>query len=236
MNGTRIALVTGANKGIGKEIARGLATQGMTVLLGARDAALGQAAAAELAVHGAVLPLQIDITSDSSVGAAYSIIRERYGRLDVLVNNAAVGAARMPPSAVGVDEFRDVFETNLFGVARTINAMLPLLRQAPAGRIVNLSSLRGSLGDPGAFVGQPSVPYSISKTALNALTLHYARELAATPIKINAAAPGHCATDFNGHRGTRTAAEGAAIAILLATLDQDGASGGFFDDNGPLPW
>jgi NAD(P)-dependent dehydrogenase (short-subunit alcohol dehydrogenase family) len=114
--------------------------------------------------------------------------------------------------------------------------MLPLLRRSPAARIVNVSSLRGSLGDEGAFVGQPSMPYSTSKTALNAITVHYARELSASGIKVNAAAPGHVATDFNNFSGTRTPAEGAAIAIKLATLESGGPTGGVFDDKGRIPW
>ena len=232
----RAALVTGANKGIGKEIARGLLRRGMTVLLGARDPGRGRAAAAELALDGEVVFLPLDVTDEWSIGVAAATIEDRLGRLDVLVNNAGIASPRDLPSEVTAEAMRQVYETNVFGIVAVTHAMLPLLKRSRAGRIVNVSSLHGSLGDPGAFVGQPSMPYSTSKTALNALTVHYARELEPLGIKVNAAAPGHFATDFNGHRGTRTPAEGAAIAIRLATLDQDGPTGGFFDDDGPIAW
>lgn len=231
-----VALITGANKGIGKEIARGLARFGMTVLIGARDNARGAAAAAELQGNGRVSPLLLDVTDDASISNAVSEINHRYGRLDILINNAGAPAPRLPPSEVDAAGMRSVYETNVFGVVAVTHAMLPFLRTSPAARIVNISSLRGSLGDAGAFVGQPSMPYSTSKTALNALTVHYARELSASGIKVNAAAPGYVATDFNNFSGTRTPAEGAAIAIRLATLGPDGPTGGFFDDKGPIAW
>ncbi len=231
-----VALVTGANKGIGKEIARGLARLGMTVLLGARDAERGAAAAADLRDEGAVLPLTLDVTDEASIANAVSEIGKRYGQLDILINNAGVPAPRLPPSQVDAATMRFVFETNVFAVVAVTHAMLPLLRKSPAARIVNMSSLRGSLGDEGAFVGQPSMPYSTSKTGLNAITVHYSRELAPSGIKVNAAAPGHVATDFNNFGGTRTPAEGAAIAIKLATLASDGPSGGLFDDKGRIAW
>jgi NAD(P)-dependent dehydrogenase (short-subunit alcohol dehydrogenase family) len=232
----RVALVTGANRGIGKEIARGLLRRGMTVLLGARDPARGRAAAAELAIDGEAIFLPLDVTDEWSIGVAAAAIEDHHGRLDVLVNNAGVAATRDLPSEVTAEAMRLVYETNVFGIVAVIHAMLPLLKRSAAGRIVNVSSLRGSLGDPGAFAGGPSIAYSTSKTALNALTVHYARELAPLGIKVNAAAPGHRATDFNGRSGTRTPAEGATIAIRLATLEQDGPTGGFFDENGPIAW
>ncbi|MDO8213059.1 SDR family NAD(P)-dependent oxidoreductase [Conexibacter sp. CPCC 206217] len=250
-----VALVTGANKGIGKAIAQGLARTGMTVLLGSRDQARGAAAAAELtadargatadddsrgAAHRtagdvAVVPLQLDVTDQHSVDAAAAFVAERFGRLDVLVNNAGT-AVRTSAADATADDFRVVYETNVFGVVAVTHALLPLLLAARAPRIVNVSSLRGSLGDEGAFVGRPSMPYSSSKTALNAITVHYARDLASTAIKVNAAAPGHVATDFNGFRGVRTPEQGARIAIRLATLPDDGPTGGFFDDDGPVTW
>lgn len=232
----RIALVTGANKGIGKAIAKGLAQQGITVLLGARHMGRGEEAAADLAAYGAVQALQLDVTDSASIAAAARYVCERYGHLDILVNNAGIAAERMKPGEAAPDEFRKVYETNVFGVVAVTNAFLPMLRMARAARIVNISSLRGSLGDEGAFAGQPSVSYSSSKTALNAITVHYARELADTQIKVNAAAPGHVATDFNGFRGTRTPEEGAAIAIQLATLGASGPTGGFFADYGRIAW
>jgi NAD(P)-dependent dehydrogenase (short-subunit alcohol dehydrogenase family) len=231
-----VALVTGANKGIGKEIARGLLQRGFTVLLGARDPERGQSAATELAPDGDAVFLRVDVTDEWSIGVAAAMIEDRYGRLDVLVNNAGTPAPRELPSEVTAGLMRAVFETNVFGVVAVTHAMLPLLKRSGAGRIVNVSSLRGSLGDPGAFVGQPSMPYSTSKTALNAVTVHYSRELVPFGIKVNAAAPGHVATDLNGHRGTRRPAEGAAIAIELATIGPDGPTGGLFDDSGPIAW
>lgn len=236
VNETKVALVTGANKGIGKAIARGLAQKGMTVLLGARDLERGMQAAEELSSNATVRFLQLDVTDEASVHAAAQEIAMRYGKLDVLVNNAGISGSGARPSEETVEDLQNVYNTNVFAVVRVTNALLPLLRLSPAGRIVNVTSLRGSIGDEGAWVGNPIMAYSSSKTALNAITVHYARELADTPIKINGAAPGYVATDFNGFRGTRTPDEGAAIAIKLATLDESGPSGGVFDDNRQLPW
>lgn len=236
MNEQTVALVTGANKGIGKEIARGLARKGIIVLIGSRDKNRGDEAAHALADDGIVKALQLDVTDENSIDSAVTHVEQIYGKLDILVNNAGVAATRDPPSLVTAAAMRTAYETNVFGVVAVIHAFLPLIKRSMAGRIVNVSSLRGSLGDEGAFVGQPSMPYSTSKTALNALTVHYSRELKLLGIKVNAAAPGHVATDFNGFRGTRTPSEGAAIAIRLATLPDDGPTGGFFDDNGSIAW
>lgn len=236
MSDQTVALVTGANKGIGKAIAKGLARRGIIVLLGSRDKERGEQTAAELANDGIVKVLKLDVNDENSIKSASFFVDKNFGKLDILVNNAGIATTRDPPSSVTAEAMRAVYETNVFGVVGVTHAFLPLLKQSAAGRIVNVSSLRGSLGDEGAFVGQPSMPYSTSKTALNALTVHYSRELAAFGIKVNSAAPGHVATDFNGFRGTRTPAEGAAIAIRLATLPIDGPTGGFFDDNGPITW
>ncbi len=241
VNPARIALVTGGNKGIGKAIVKGLARAGFIVELGARDAARGQASAAELAAEGDVRFLPLDMTNEASVRAAADRIAREFGHLDVLVNNAGVsgvgpGGAIRPPSELTADDLRVVYETNVFAVVTVTNLFLPLLRRAQAGRIVNVTSKRGSIGEPGAWVGQPYLPYSSSKTALNALTAHYARELAGTPIKINGAAPGHVATDFNNFRGKRTPEEGAAVALRLAQLGPDGPSGLVFEDDQPLAW
>lgn len=232
----RSALVTGANKGIGKEIARGLARFGMVVFVGARNVERGRAAVVELSQDGTVIPVQLDVTDRASVERVVLLIDRDYGYLDVLVNNAGTNVGYQKPSEVTADDFRTVYETNVFGVVTVTSLLLPLLLRSDAGRIVNVTSVRGSVGAEAAWVGQPSMPYSTSKTALNAMTVHYARELAHTPIKVNGAAPGHVATDFNGFRGTRSPAEGAAIAIRLATLDASGPSGGVFDDSGRLPW
>ncbi|WIX80912.1 SDR family oxidoreductase [Amycolatopsis carbonis] len=226
---TPVALVTGAGKGIGKAIAAGLAARGFDVWLGARDRSRGTAAAAE--VGGRFV--RLDVTSDEEVAAAVRTI----GRLDVLVNNAGTNTGGYGlPSREDVASMRQVYETNVFGVVRVTNAFLPLLRESAAGRIVMVSSMRGSLAEPGAWAGRPSMPYSSSKTALNALTAHYAHELADTAIKVNSACPGHVATDFNAFRGTRTPEEGAAEAIRLATLGPDGPTGKSFQDGRELAW
>jgi len=242
-SGARIALVTGANKGIGRAIAAGLAGRGWTVYLAARDAERGESAAAELRPTGDVRFLPLDVTSEADVEAAVKRVDRDFGRLDALVNNAGVSTLnRRPldhlptPTEETADDLRFVYEVNVFAVVRMINAFLPLLRRSAAGRIVNVTSKRGSLGEEGAWVGQPSMAYSSSKTALNAVTVHYARELAGTPIKVNGAAPGFVATDFNGFRGTRTPEEGAEVAIRLATLGPDGPTGAVFEDDTRLAW
>jgi NAD(P)-dependent dehydrogenase (short-subunit alcohol dehydrogenase family) len=239
----RVALVTGANKGIGEAIAAGLLRESFTVYLGARDAGRGHTAAAELASLGDVRFVQLDVTSPESVAAAAARVRAEIGYLDVLVNNAGVSTGsrrhidRIPrPSEETAEDLRFVYDTNVFAVVRMISAFLPLLRRAPAARIVNVTSKRGSIGEEGAWVGQPDMAYSSSKTALNAVTVHYARELADSPIKVNGAAPGHVATDFNGFRGSRTPEQGAAVAVWLATLPDDGPTGGVFEDDVQLAW
>jgi NAD(P)-dependent dehydrogenase (short-subunit alcohol dehydrogenase family) len=232
----RVALVTGANKGIGKAIVTGLLQDGFVVYLGSRNANRGHEAAAELSSHGDVRPLQLDVTSDAEVSASAALIEREFAHLDVLVNNAGVNVGYQKPTEETPDNLRYVYDTNVFSVVRVTNAFLPLLEKAPAGRIVNVTSKRGSIGEPGAWVGQPSMAYSSSKTALNALTVHYARELQATPIKVNGAAPGHVATDFNGFRGTRTPEQGAAVAVTLATLPADGPTGTVFEDDQQLQW
>jgi NAD(P)-dependent dehydrogenase (short-subunit alcohol dehydrogenase family) len=235
------ALVTGAAKGIGQAIAAGLAERGITVYLGARDLDRGRAVAADLA--GDVRAVPLDVTSDGDVAAAVRRIEAEAGQLDVLVNNAGTHPlARRPrdhlptPVEETAADLRFVYETNVFAVVRLTNAFLPLLRRAPAARVVNVTSRRGSIGEEGAWVGQPVMSYSSSKTALNAITVHYARALAGTPIKVNGAAPGHVATDFNGFRGTRTPEQGAAVALRLATLPADGPTGAVFEDDTRLAW
>lgn len=239
----RVALVTGANKGIGRAIAAGLAALGYVTYLGARDAGRGAAAAAELSDRGDVRAIELDVTSDSQVSAAVKEIESAWGHLDVLVNNAGVNTLNhrpldhLPkPTEETADDLRFVYETNVFAVVRMTNAFLPLLRASDAGRIVNVTSKRGSIGEPGAWVGQPDMAYSSSKTALNAVTVHFARELADTAIKVNGAAPGHVATDFNNFRGTRTPEEAALGAIRLATLPENGPTGTVFEDEEQLTW
>ena len=236
----RVALVTGANKGIGKAIVRGLARNGLTVFLGARDPEKGQTAAAELCSDGDVRFVQLDVVSPASVLAARETIESEAGRLDVLVNNAGIasapGAKLSSPTEETAENLRAVFETNVFAVVTVTNAFLPLLLKSDAGRIVNVTSKRGSIGEEGAWVGSPNMAYSSSKTALNAITVHYSRNLAATNIKVNGAAPGHVATDFNGFRGARTPEVGAEVAMRLALLKDDGPTGAVFEDDEQLAW
>ncbi|SMD06255.1 SDR family oxidoreductase [Kibdelosporangium aridum] len=235
MTEQKIALVTGANKGIGYEIAAQLKALGMTVIIGARDEQRRAQAAQALGVESVAL----DVTDAGTAEKAAAWIDERFGRLDVLVNNAGVvGGRAQAPTTVDPALVREVFETNFFGVLTVTNAMLPLLKRSAGARIVNMSSGVGSIGAATAIYGElpAGAAYPPSKTALNSLTAQYAKDLRGTGILINAADPGYCATDLNNHTGFRTAAQGAAIAVKLATLDDDGPTGGFFNDDGPLPW
>jgi len=190
-----------------------------------------------------VRPVVLDVTNQEQIDALAPEVAADFGHLNVLVNNAGVNTItfrpleNLPkPTEEHVDDFKNVYEVNVFGVVRMINAFLPLLTKADAPRIVNVTSKRGSIGEEGAWVGQPSMVYSSSKTALNALTVHYAREFAHTTLKINGAAPGHVATEFNNFRGTRTPDEGAAVAVRLATLPADGPTGAVFEDDTQLAW
>ncbi|MEU1787858.1 SDR family oxidoreductase [Streptomyces sparsogenes] len=236
-----IALVTGANKGIGYEIAAGLGALGWGVGVGARSEERREAAVAKLRADGVdAFGVPLDVTDDASVAAAVRLIEDRAGRLDVLVNNAGItGGAPQAPTTVDPATVRAAVETNVIGVIRVTNAMLPLLRRSASPRIVNMSSSVGSLTlqtTPGIDIGPIAVAYSPSKTFLNAVTVQYAKELRDTNILINAACPGYCATDLNGFHGVRTPEQGAAVAIRLATLPDDGPTGEFFDDAGSVPW
>jgi len=249
---TTIALITGANKGIGLETARQLGARGMTVLAGARDEARGRQAEQALRGEGAEARfVPLDVTDATSVREAAGWIDREYGRLDILVNNAGIAVGGGRPSETDLDALREVYETNVLGVIAVTNAMLPLLRRAPAARIVNVSSEVGSITattDPASPLGQmpASLAYPSSKSALNMITAMYARELRDTAVKVNAANPGYTATDLNGHNGFRSVAEGAEASVYLATLDPDGPSGilwghlwtadGPADAYGPLPW
>jgi NAD(P)-dependent dehydrogenase (short-subunit alcohol dehydrogenase family) len=251
---SKVALITGANKGIGFETARQLGALGMTVLVGARDEERGRAAESALREGGASARfVQLDVTDAKSVQQAAEWIEAEYGRLDVLVNNAGtatVDRRRAQPSETSLDDMRAVYEINVFGVVTVTNAMLPLLRRADAARIVNVSSEVGSIGsqsDPESPLAQlpASAQYPSSKAALDMLTVMYAKELRGTPIKVNAANPGYTDTDFNDHRGFRTPAEGAEPSVYLATLPDDGPTGILWghiwqtDGNGgygSLPW
>jgi NAD(P)-dependent dehydrogenase (short-subunit alcohol dehydrogenase family) len=258
---TTIALITGANKGIGLETARQLGARGITVLVGARDEERGLEAERGLQAGGADATfVRLDVTDPESVREAADWIEKVHGRLDVLVNNAGIarggptGAAAGrggPPSQTDLDAMRAIYETNVFGVIAVTNAMLPLLRRSPAARIVNVSSEVGSVAsmtDPASPLSQfpAGLAYPSSKTALNMITALYARELRDTPIKVNAANPGYTATDLNGHTGFRSVEEGAEASVHLATLPADGPTGSFWghlwatgasgDAYGALPW
>jgi NAD(P)-dependent dehydrogenase (short-subunit alcohol dehydrogenase family) len=241
MSEQTIALVTGANKGIGYQIAAGLGALGWSVGVGARDEQRREAAVQKLRAAGAdAFGVPLDVTDDASVAAAAELIEDRIGRLDVLVNNAGItGGMPQTPTAVDPATVRAAVETNVIGVIRVTNAVLPLLRRSASPRIVNMSSTVGSLTlqtTPGTETGPISAAYTASKTFLNAVTVQYVRELRDTNILINAACPGFTATDLNGFRGVRTPEQGAAIAIKLATLPDGGPTGGFFDDAGVVPW
>jgi NAD(P)-dependent dehydrogenase (short-subunit alcohol dehydrogenase family) len=246
-----VALVTGANQGIGLQIAKDLAAHGFTVLVGSRNLERGEAAAKEVGPDARAL--QLDVTDQASIAAAAERVGNELGRLDVLVNNAAISNTRLRPgesveeyakstrtSNVSLDELRAVFETNVFGVVAVTQAMLPLLREAPAGRIVNVSSGVGSLtrnADP-AFPWRSifGPVYPASKTALNAMTLAMAIELESTGIKVNAACPGFTKTNLNNYAGTQTVEEGAREPVRLALLGPDGPTGTYSNTAGPIPW
>ena len=237
---SRTALVTGANKGIGYEIAAGLARRGFRVGVGARDTARREEAVDKLRAEGLdVFGVALDVTDDDSVVAAAAQLEE-LGGLDVLVNNAGItGGMPQEPSQVTAAQVLGVVDVNVLGVIRVTNAMLPMLRRAASPRIVNVSSTVGSLGLQTAQaepVGPLSGAYSPSKTYLNALTVQYAKELAGAGILVNAGCPGYVATDLNGHRGTRTPEQGAAVFLDLATLPDGGPTGTFSDETGVQPW
>jgi NAD(P)-dependent dehydrogenase (short-subunit alcohol dehydrogenase family) len=237
----KLALVTGANKGIGFEIARGLGQKGATVLLGARNAQAGEDAAARLRDEGLDAHfLLIDVTDEASVAAAARHIATDWGRLDILVNNAAVSLEKnVLPSGTDLALMRQTYEANVFGLVAVTQAMLPLLRKAPAGRIVNMStglaSLKLSSGRDAPFSFSRLLAYNTSKTTVNGITVQFANELLDTPIKVNAANPGLCATDLSNGKG-RPPSEGAAVAVELALLGEDGPTGGLYGDQGQVPW
>ncbi len=238
----RIALVTGANKGIGYETARQLGNQGITVLIGARDEQRGKEAATKLQSEDLdVHFLRIDATDEKTHEAARRFIEDKFGRLDILVNNAGIALdLAQKPSEVDMPTIRKTFDTNFFGVISITQALLPLIHKSDAGRIVNVSSGLASLtqhSDPSwEFYPVKLLAYNASKTALNAFTVMLAYELKDTPIKVNSADPGFTATDMNAHQGYKTVEQGAAVITRLATLPADGPNGGYFDDKGVLPW
>ncbi len=239
MSAKPVALVTGANKGIGKETARQLAARGYTVLLAARDPAKGEAAAAELRAGGGdVRFVKLEVTDAADRTAAAAHIARAFGRLDALVNNAGVlpdGGTR--PSTVSVDQLRQTFETNYFALVALTQELLPLLKAGPAGRVVNLSSQLGSLKlNETVAADNRLAGYNASKAAVNMFTVLLAGELAGTAVKVNAAHPGWVKTDMGTAAAPMAVADGAKTSVRLATLPADGPTGGFFHGDDRLPW
>jgi NAD(P)-dependent dehydrogenase (short-subunit alcohol dehydrogenase family) len=239
----RLVLVTGATKGIGREVTRQLARAGASVVVSARDRDAAAATASQLAGEGDVraLPVALDVADDASVAAAADAVGADAGRLDVLVNNAAAFVDwTETTTGADLDEARRILDTNLLGAWRVTIALPPLLRRSPHPRVVNVSSGAGSHGDEQFGLtrrGGAAATYGISKAALNALTSSLAAELADTPILVNSACPGLTATWPGAEQmGARPVAEGAASIVWAATLDDDGPRGGFFRDGRPLPW
>ncbi len=241
MNGG-VALVTGGARGLGLEVCRLLAAEGMTVVLSARDATRAAEAAAALAAGGAdVRPLRLDVTDAGSVAAAAAALGADPGALDLLVNNAAAPAPwDEVPSGADLDAARALMEVNLFGAWRVTQAMLPLLRASATPRVVNVSSGAGTRADPGSGLGAragAAASYGISKAALNALTTELAAELAGTPVLVNSVCPGSPATDAGAQEtGARSVEDGARSVVWAALLPADGPSGGFFRDGRILAW
>ena len=244
-NGSKIALVTGATRGIGLETVRQLAQAGVHTLLAGRDRS--RAVEAALKLQGEGLPVEaiaLDVTDTASIQAAVQEVARRHGRLDILVNNAGIVAedrTLSKPSLQPLNAWRETFDTNVFAVVATTQAFLPLLHAAPAARIVNVSSILGSLvlhSDPASpiydFKGIPA--YNASKSAVNSWTVHLAYELRGTPIKVNAVHPGYVKTDMNAGEGEIDIPTGARTSVSMALLDADGPTGGYFHLGETLPW
>lgn len=245
MNEKRVAFITGANRGLGFETARELGERGIAAVLGARDLLKGETAAAKLREKGIdAEAIRYDAADPSTEAEVADFFDRRYGRLDILVNNAGVmkeGVSEPNTSAtVSREALRETFETNLFAVVSLTQALLPLIRKSPAGRIVNLSSILGSLvlhSDPKSPLAASKLfAYDASKTALNAFTIHLAALLRDSPIKVNSAHPGWVKTDMGGPNGMLEVEEGGRTSAHLATLPEDGPTGGFFHLGKTLPW
>jgi NAD(P)-dependent dehydrogenase (short-subunit alcohol dehydrogenase family) len=251
MSDTRIALVTGANQGVGRQVAKEIAATGLTVLVGSRNFERGAAAATE--IGSGAIPIQLDVTDLRSIAAAAEHIRRAFGRLDVLVNNAAISNMRKGSlsleeyrtitraSNASLDEVRAVWDTNVFGVLAVYQAMLPLLRQSSDARIVNVSSGVGSLtanADPASPYHASYGPvYPASKAALNAITLAMMVELESTAIKVNLVSPGFTKTNLNGYEGTQSVEDGSREVVRVALLGPDGPTGTFTRwENATIPW
>jgi len=248
-NTEKVAFITGGNRGIGLETARGLGKQGITVVLGVRNPEKGQAALQELRTEGTKAEvLRFDITKAADYKEAYKFFETNYGKLDILVNNAGISRETMESdnfqintaSSVSPDVLREVFDTNFFGTVALTQTLLPLIKKSPEGRIVNVSSILGSLSlhaSPESPIYEAKVfAYNSSKAALNAFTIHLAHELKNTNIKVNSAHPGWVKTDMGGASAPMEVSEGGKTSIQLATLPADGPTGGYFHLGEPLPW
>lgn len=240
----RVALVTGANKGIGYEVARGIAREGATVLIGARRPDAGEAAAKALRDEGLdARMVELDVTKPDTIAAAAALVEREFGKLDILVNNAATGPDMVPPSQADMAHVRATFESNVFGVINLTQAMIPLLKRSTSARIVNVSSDFGSLtlnSDPNAPQSKAlSLSYPASKAALNGVSVAFAKEFRGTPIKVNVANPGFTDTDMTAnipHKSGRDAAQGAVAIIRMALIDDEGPHGTFTEEAGVIPW
>jgi NAD(P)-dependent dehydrogenase (short-subunit alcohol dehydrogenase family) len=239
----KIALVTGATRGIGLETCRQLAQAGVLVLLAGRSAASASKAADPLKAEGlSVEPVTLDVTKADDIANLAADIRSRFGHLDILVNNAGVllDDTTRPPSEQTLACWRETFDTNVFAVVAVTQALLPLLRAAPSARIVNLSSQLGSLGlhtDPASAIYSVKLPaYDASKSVVNSWTVHLAFELRDTPIKVNAVHPGYVQTDMNGGAGEIGSSDGAKSSVQMALIGDDGPTGTFTHMGEPLPW
>lgn len=235
-----LALVSGANRGIGLAIATGLAQRGVQVLLGCRDLGRGEAACASLRAEGLHLsPVQLDTTDDASVSALAELIERDHGSLDILINNAGIGLD-FDPSLSVLERMRRTLDVNVLGTVRLTETMIPLLVRSQRARIVNVSSELASFGlraKPDWAYAQTKMPtYQASKAAVNSLTVSYADLLAGQGIKVNSICPGYTATEATNFAGTRTPTEAAVIAIKFALIDDEGPTGHFVNDAGDIPW
>jgi NAD(P)-dependent dehydrogenase (short-subunit alcohol dehydrogenase family) len=243
MTERKIALITGANKGIGFETARQLARENVIVLLGARDVKKGEAAAKQLRKEDLeARAIEIDVNNPDSIQKAAAQVEEQFGRLDILINNAGVlfDDPKKKVSEQSLETWRKTFDTNVFGLIATTQAFLPLLRKSASGRIVNLSSILGSItyhAMPGSPTYDFKMPaYDVSKTAVNAFTVHLAYELKDSRIKVNAAHPGWVKTEMGGEGANMEVVDGAKTSVALATLGEDGPTGAYLHMGQPLPW
>lgn len=241
----KVALVTGANKGLGLEMSRQLAQQGLTVIIAARKLEAAEEAATKLKDEGLhAEAIALDINNSAQIQSAVQEIKDRFGKLDVLINNAGVMLdgewTISDASSVSIDTIRKTFDTNFFGLVEATQALLPLILESQSGRIVNMASIEGSLtlhADPNSPIyNSKPFAYDASKAAVNSFTVHLAHELRNTPVKVNSAHPGWVKTELGGGAATMDITEGAKTGVQLATLPDDGASGGFFHLGQPVPW